>query len=85
LVFQEVYGQYANAPYTVSLDNQVVPDSFKGLDVDLAPNLQYPQTLLYLADGLSENVNHTVALTNSNSSDKRPFIFDFAVVSSTRA
>ncbi|KAF8532540.1 hypothetical protein JB92DRAFT_3192678 [Gautieria morchelliformis] len=78
----EIYGQYANAPYTVTLDNQE-PDSFQGLGFDLASNLQYPQTLLYLADGLSENVDHTVALTNSNSDGNRPFIFDFAVVRST--
>lgn len=54
----------------------------QGLDLDLPENFQHPQTLLYLVDGLSET-GHTVTLTNLNSNENRPFMFDYAVVSST--
>ena len=78
---QEVYGQYANAPYTVTLDNGP-PVSLKGLDVDLTPNMQHPQTLLYLVDDLTDGVNHTVTLINSIANGNRSFFFDYAVVGS---
>lgn len=78
----EVYGQYANAAYTVALDNQP-PVNMQGLDADLTADDQHPQTLLYLVDGLSEDSDHTVTLTNSNSNVNRPFSFDYAVISST--
>ena len=70
-------------PYTVVLDNEPAA-SFQGLNIDLTPNFQHPQTLLYLADGLSENSTHTVTLTNSNSNNNRPFFFDYAIIRSTQ-
>ncbi|KAF8530515.1 hypothetical protein BU17DRAFT_79291 [Hysterangium stoloniferum] len=78
----EIYGQYANAQYTVTLDNKA-PVPFQGLDLDLTSDLQDPQTLLYLMDGLSEDT-HNVTLTNTNANPKRPFFFDYAVVRSTK-
>jgi hypothetical protein len=79
--FQELYGQYANARYTVTVDNGA-PVSMKGLDVDLTPSFQHPQTLLYLVDQLSDG-NHTVTLTNSDSNENRPFFFDYAILRGT--
>ncbi|KAF8530511.1 hypothetical protein BU17DRAFT_60226 [Hysterangium stoloniferum] len=78
----EIYGQYANAQYTVTLDNKA-PVPFQGLDLDFTSDLQDPQTLLYLMDGLSEDT-HNVTLTNTNANPKRPFFFDYAVVRSTK-
>jgi hypothetical protein len=44
-----------------------------------------PKTLLYVVDGLSEDVNHTIAVnTLSSTSKKQPFFFDQAVVRSTQ-
>ncbi|KAF8530510.1 hypothetical protein BU17DRAFT_60225 [Hysterangium stoloniferum] len=78
----ELYGHYANAQYTVTLDNKA-PVPFQGLDFDLTPQQQRPQTLLYLMDGLSED-SHNVTLTNINANSNRPFFFDFARVRSTK-
>ncbi|KAF8530514.1 hypothetical protein BU17DRAFT_79290 [Hysterangium stoloniferum] len=78
----ELYGHYANAQYTVTLDNKA-PVPFHGLDFDLTPQQQRPQTLLYLMDGLSED-SHNVTLTNTNANPSRPFFFDFARVRSTK-
>ncbi|KAF8817151.1 hypothetical protein BYT27DRAFT_7237605 [Phlegmacium glaucopus] len=77
----ELYGHYANARYTVTLDTQA-PVTFQGLAVDLTPEQQHPKTLLYLMDGLSE-VSHNVTITNSDSNVARPFYFDYAVVWTT--
>ncbi|KIJ55778.1 hypothetical protein M422DRAFT_774702 [Sphaerobolus stellatus SS14] len=77
----EVYGQYANANFTVLVDDQV-PVKLTGLDIDLDDQHQHPQTLLYLVDGLAEETMHTVTLTNLDSDEQRPLFFDYAVVSS---
>ncbi|KIJ55784.1 hypothetical protein M422DRAFT_774704 [Sphaerobolus stellatus SS14] len=74
----EVYGQYANANFTVLVDDQV-PMKLTGLDID---QHQHPQTLLYLVDNLVEKTMHTVTLTNLDSDEQRPLFFDYAVVSS---
>ena len=79
---QEVYGQYANANYTVVVDDQV-PTRYTGLDVVLDDLHQHPQTLLYVIDNLPEDKVHTATLTNLNTDDQRPFFFDYAVVSGT--
>jgi len=78
----ELYGQYANAQYTATLDNQA-PVPFQGLDTDVPSDQQNPQTLLYLMDGLSEDA-HNVTLTNTNANPNRPFFFDFAIARSTK-
>ena len=53
------------------------------IDVDLDPDMWHPLTLLYMVDGLSEDANHTVILTTTHTSEKRPVFFDYAVVRST--
>ncbi|KAF8817153.1 hypothetical protein BYT27DRAFT_6947276 [Phlegmacium glaucopus] len=79
----ELYGHYTNARYTVTLDTQA-PVTFQGPAVDLTPEQQHPQTLLYLMDGLSED-SHNVTITNSDSNVARPFYFDYAVVRTTKS
>ncbi|KAF8817149.1 hypothetical protein BYT27DRAFT_7204980 [Phlegmacium glaucopus] len=79
----ELYGHYTNARYTVTLDTQA-PGTFQGPAVDLTPEQQHPQTLLYLMDGLSED-SHNVTITNSDSNVARPFYFDYAVVRTTKS
>jgi len=80
----EVYGQYANANYTVVLDNQR-PRTYTGMNLDLDDAHQHPQSLLYLVDNLSEDDLHTVLMTNLDSLEQRPFYFDYAVISSTKS
>ncbi|GJJ05910.1 hypothetical protein Clacol_000097 [Clathrus columnatus] len=79
----ELYGLYVNAPFQVSLDDQL-PRDLAGPNVDLDAREEHPETLLYLADGLDENTTHVVTLTNSVSNIGRPFFFDFAIARSSR-
>jgi hypothetical protein len=72
---------YANAAYTVTLDDQP-PEPMQGMDVALEEDMWHPQTLLYLKDGLSEGVNHTVILNTTNTDSQRPFSFEYAIVRS---
>ncbi|KAF8580191.1 hypothetical protein K439DRAFT_320406 [Ramaria rubella] len=79
----ELYGLYANADYEVSLDGQA-PVPMHGMDVTLDPSMWHPNTLLYMMDGLPQNINHTVDLnTLGSTSQDRPFYFDYAIVRST--
>lgn len=79
----ELYGRYANAPFIAQLDD-TPPMSFEGFQVDLAPEQEHPQTLLYLMDSLNENQTHTVTITNSRSNINQPFFFDYAIVRSSK-
>lgn len=58
--------------------------SFEGPQVNLAPEQEHPQTLLYLMDSLNEDKTHTVTLTNSQSNINQPFFFDYAIVRSSK-
>lgn len=60
--------------------DDLAPEMFTGLDIDLDETYQHPQTLLYLRDGLLETQNHTIALTTMDSK-QRPLFFDYAVIS----
>jgi len=74
---------YANAAYTIALDNQP-PENMEGMNIDLQQGMWHPQTLLFLKDGLPENVNHTVTITATGANLERPFSFDHAIVRSTQ-
>ncbi|KIJ56300.1 hypothetical protein M422DRAFT_774104 [Sphaerobolus stellatus SS14] len=79
----EIYGQYANANYTVSLDGGPL-QILTGFDLDLIDSDQQPKTLLYLVDNLDETEGHSVTVTNLDSLPNRPLYFDYATVLSTK-
>ncbi|GJJ05874.1 hypothetical protein Clacol_000061 [Clathrus columnatus] len=80
----ELYGLYVNAPFQVSLDNEL-PRELAGPNVDLTGQEEHPKTLLFFADGLDENKTHVVTLTNSVTNPNRSFYFDFAIIRSSQS
>lgn len=83
---QELYGLYADAAYNVSLDGQS-PVQMQGKNSSLEKHSRMwdQNTLLYMVDGLADDLNHTVTVsTLSGTNNNRPFFFDHAVVRSTQ-
>lgn len=82
---QELYGLYADAAYNVSLDGQS-PVQMQGKNSSFEISRMWDQnTLLYMVDGLADDLNHTVTVsTLSGTNNNRSFFFDHAVVRSTQ-
>lgn len=74
---------YTNAAFTVTVDGGS-PTSMQGQDTDIPAASWHPQTLLYVADGLSENNTHTLSLTTTFANAQRPFFFDYGILRSTQ-